>query len=235
MKLQLALAFAVPLALAVPSLAHAQEGPPLMPPIPQATAPNMAPVNPARAVWVHLHSDRPVMLEAIGPDETRWRRICVAPCDAEVSLDDVYRVAGPGILASRGIELEASPGERVVLDVNAKTYDDHKTGERLTIAGWVVAGVGLALEVGALSINSDSSAEPVLLWSGVGAAGAAVALAISSYIMLQPTGVSQSVQAAPVTNAPRAGEPWTRLPVWREAAPAGAARATTIPLFSTSF
>jgi hypothetical protein len=136
------------------------------------------------------------------------------------------------MVPSRIVELEASPGDRVTLSVHARTIEDHRTGEHLSIAGWVMAGVGLALEVGALAVNSNSQAQPILLWSGVGAAGATIGLAISSYVLLQPTGLGQSVMAS--VRAASGVDAWKRLPVWREPE-AGQVRATNIPVFTTTF
>ena len=96
------------------------------------------------------------------------------------------------IQASREVELEAGSGDRVVLDVNVRTNKEHLTAERLNIAGYVVGAAGLALEIVALSVDASSDAESALVWGGVAAAATAVALTITSYVMLQPTGLSQS-------------------------------------------
>jgi hypothetical protein len=116
--------------------------------------------------------------------------------------------------------------------VSAKSYEDHRTGQRLSIAGYVAGAVGLGLEIGALAVNSSSEAEPVLLWSGVGTAVAAVALAISSYILLQPTDLSQSS----ATHASReATAPWRRLPAWQARATPTGPTITSLSLFSARF
>lgn len=193
---------------------------PLLPPPPRA---------PRRSVWVHVESHHPVVLELLTPEETRWQRICEAPCDGEVPLDGVYRVSGHGLAPSRLLELEANPGDRVVVDVNARTYEQHRTGDHLILTSYIAGAVGLGLEIGALSVDASSPAQPALVWSGVGAAALAIACTISGYILLQPTGLSQSSVTA--------GAPVSRLPVWREVDPAsrGAARVTNVPLFSTTF
>ncbi len=195
-------------------------------------------VGPAvRAAWIHVNSDRPVMLQLLTADETRWRPVCMSPCDVVVPLDGAYRVVAPGIQASREVELEAGSGDRVVLDVNVRTNKEHLTAERLNIAGYVVGAAGLALEIVALSVDASSDAESALVWGGVAAAATAVALTITSYVMLQPTGLSQS-SATPASGVvARAAIPTTRAPLWRDLASGGATlpRVTAVPVVSLSF
>ena len=226
---------AVTLGFAAP--ARAQEFPaPLQPAAPPPFGP--PPVVMIRpTVLVHVRADRPVMLEALGPQEIRWTRVCLAPCDMEVPLDAVYRVTGPGMVPSRTVELEAAPRDRVTLDVNVKTTGDHRTGEGLYVASWVAAGAGLALGAAALAMDPNSTAEPILLWSGIGVEGAMVAMAITSYVLLQPSGLSQSVAKPELPRVAGGPDVWTRLPVWRDVAGAreGVPKMTTVPIFSTSF
>jgi hypothetical protein len=188
-------------------------------------------------VFVHVQTDRPVVLEALMPEETRWVRLCVAPCDIEVPLDAEYRVTGPGMQPSRPVDLEAAPRDRAVLDISVRTNDQHRTGDRLYVASWVMAGVGLALGAGALAVDPSSEAQPVLMWSGIGAEAAMVAMAITSHVLSQPTGISQSVSPADPRGAAPGGGSWARLPTWHDSAALGvlAPRATVVPLLSTSF
>jgi len=221
------------LLLAQPVLAHADDAPVAVP-APPPPAPVYA-ARPSRSVWVHVNADRPVTLEALAPDESRWLRLCVAPCDTEVPLDAAFRVVDHGMMSSRVVELEASPGDRVVLDVNVRTNAEHETGEGLRIAGWIAAGVGLALEATALAVDPSSAAQPYLEWGGIGAAAATIALAISAYVTLQPSGLSQSSATPAPARAARGPSPWTRLPSWREAEGVVAPKPTTVPLFSATF
>jgi hypothetical protein len=199
-----------------------------------ALAPSQGPRLPT--VRAHLNASRPVTLEVLSPEELRWRPLCVAPCDADVPLEGVFRVVDHGMVPSGGLELEARPGDTVVLDVNARTYEQQRTGRRLTITGYIAGAVGLGLEVGALAVDSSSDAQPVLLWAGVGAAALAIACTISSYILLEPTNLSQSSASPTAPRVARETNPWARLPVWRESDGArGAAPTTNMPLFSLRF
>jgi hypothetical protein len=212
------------------SSAYAQETPPLAPlppsdaavappPVPLQAPPALRPSEAAppglvanpRAVWMHVQAHRPVMLQLLAPYETRWAEVCWSPCEVAVPLDGAYRIAAPGIMGSRELELEANPGDRVVLDVNVRTVAEHRTAERLTIAGYIAGAVGLGLEIGALAVNSDTAQE-ALLWSGAGAAVAAITLAITSYVMGQPSGLSQA-SASPMSGPPAALGP--ALPPWK--------------------
>jgi hypothetical protein len=165
------------------------------------------------------------MLELLTPEETRWQRICESPCDGEVPLDGMYRVSGHGLAPSRILELEANPGDRVVVDVTPRTFDEHRTGDRLIITSYIAGAVGLGLEIGALSIDPSSPAQPALLWTGVGAAALAIGCTIGGYVLLQPTGLSQS-EVTP-----------GRVAVWRDVDPLGRGmpRPTNVPLFTTTF
>jgi hypothetical protein len=183
---------------------------------------------PARAVWVHVNADRLVMLQHLAPFDTRWTEACLSPCDTMIPLDGTYRVVAPGIVWSREVELEAAPGERVVLDVHPRTLAQHRTAERLVIASYIVGAVGLGLEIGALGVNSDA-AQTGLIVGGAGAAAAALALVITSFVMGGPTGLSQSSSAPASAMAPGRSpegprERDVKLPV-----------ATTVPLFRAAF
>jgi hypothetical protein len=210
----------------------------LLEPLPQPPPPTVVPSAPRPpTVRVHLTVSRPVTLEILSPEETRWHPVCAAPCDAEVPLEGVYRVVDHGMLPSGPLEIEARPGDLVVLDVSVRTYNQFRAGERLTIASYVLGAVGLGLEIGALAVDSTSDAQPVLLWTGVGAAVAAISCTISAYILREPTSLSQSSASPPSGTGARATSPWTRAPVWRD--PAGgdviAPTATSLSLFSTRF
>jgi hypothetical protein len=242
------------LAIAQPCRAHAQEPvaplaplvepapslTPLLPPVePPSTPAPPAPPPSLRAVWIHVVAGREVTLQLLASDATRWKTICASPCDADVPLDGVYRVVAPGIQSSREVELEAAPDDRVVLDVNVRSNEEHQTAQRLTIAGYIVGAAGLGLEIGALAVNSTSNAEPVLLWAGVGAAVAAITLTITSYVMGLPTGVSQSTTPMSARLPPRSAaqhDEWRRFPVWRaDAEGVTVPRMTSVPLVTMTF
>ena len=229
-------------ALLAPSLARADEPapsapmPPLLPSEPVLITPAPPPPpSAARSVVAHVAADDPVLLQFLSPDETRWRTVCASPCDTAIPLDGVYRVVAHGMQTSRTLEIEAEPGAHVLLKVHAKSNDDYATAERLGIAVYVTLGVGLALEVAALAVNSSSDAEPALLWSGIGVAAVGVSMEIASLVLRQPTTISQSVVAAGGTA--RARSPWIRSPMWHDLKPAsqGAPVVTSVPVFSTTF
>jgi hypothetical protein len=148
------------------------------------------------------------MLQYLPPFETRWTQMCFSPCDSFIPLDGTYRIIAPGIVGSHEIELEAAPGDKVVLNVHARTLEQHRTAENLVIGSYVAGGVGLACEVGAFTVNTDP-AQTALIVSGVGAAAVGLALVITSFVLGQPTGLSQSVSGSaplPAQAAPAAAE-----------------------------
>src|ERR1700735_3235403 len=83
--------------------AYADEPPPPAPPLllepqpqpPSSPAAPLVPLLPTApsppTVRVHLTVSRPVTLEILSSEETRWHPVCAAPCDAEVPLEGVYR------------------------------------------------------------------------------------------------------------------------------------------------
>ncbi len=247
------------IACLAPTLAHAQEPSPLAPlpapavaptpeslsPLPPGPPPSRPPMYvpvppPApHTVFVHVDAARPVMVQLLSPYDTRWHDVCLSPCDTELPLEGTYRVAAPGIMGSRELELEATPGERVVLDVNVRTLAQHRTAERLTIAGYIAGAAGLGLEIAALAVNSDSTADAALIWSGAGAAVAAITLAITAYVMGQPSGLSQS-SAGPMVAAPVGAVPGplsVRQPLWtaRTGETPRLPPMTTIPILTSTF
>ena len=224
-------ALVVAVGVCLPARAFGQE----LPVLPQQTAPRAdlfaPPPAGQRTVRVHVKSSRAVTLDTLGPEATFWKHLCEAPCDADVPLDGLYRVTAHGIQQSSPVELEAGPGDAVLLDVSIRTNEDRQTGERLIIASYVAAAAGLGLEIGALSINPSSDAQPVLLWSGIGVAAAAIAFTISGYVLQRPTSISQSV-------APRGSmaAAWTKLPVWHEPFAVSASSPKLVfPILSTTF
>src|SRR5262249_28257391 len=101
-------------------------------PLPNATAPMHGPM-----VLVHIESQRRVTLDRRNPgDDQPWVTACDSPCDAQLPLNNDYRIVGEGIWASSEFGLEGSPGQRIVLKVNPATRLA-RTG------GIVVAAVGL--------------------------------------------------------------------------------------------
>jgi len=189
------------------------------------------------SVSVHLVTSDSVSLQILMPDAIRWTTACDAPCDAQLPLEAVYRIVGRGLQASRNLELEGAPGDDVTLKVHAMSNDDYATGEHLALGTYIAAGVGLGLEIAALSTDPSSDAQPILLWSGIGVAGAAIGMEIASYVLRRPTSVSQSA-VTPLFPRPRpVTSGWTRSPVWRDLATVQLAppAAPSVPVFSTTF
>jgi hypothetical protein len=154
--------------------------------------PSAPPLPSPRSVWIHIDSGRVVMLQHLAPFDTVWTETCFSPCDAFAPLDGTYRIVAPAIVSSREVELEAQPGDKVVLDIHARTLAQRRTAETLSLASYVAGGVGLALEIGALSVNSRT-AQTALIAAGVGAAVTGLTFVITSLVLGQPTGVSQSI------------------------------------------
>jgi hypothetical protein len=158
---------------------------------PAGATPTPAPPASQRSVWIHIDSSRTVMLQHLAPFDTTWRATCFSPCDSIAPLDGTYRVVAPGIVWSREVELEAQPGDKVVLEIHARTLEQRRTAEALGIASYVAGGIGLGLEIGAISVSS-STAQTALVAAGVGAAVTGLTLVITSLVLNRPTGISQS-------------------------------------------
>jgi hypothetical protein len=92
-------------------------------------APPPPPSGPAGSVWVHIETSHEVVLEGQSGSGS-WAPACNSPCDAELPLANSYRIAGPGVRTSHDFKIEASPGQRVVLNV--------KTGSKGAFTGGIV-------------------------------------------------------------------------------------------------
>jgi hypothetical protein len=146
----------------------------------------------------------------------------------QVPLDGAYRVVAPGIVSSREVEIEAGAGDRVSLAVHVRTLAQRQTADRLRIAGYISAAVGLGLAVAAISVDSSSSAQPALAAASVGTGVAGLALTITSYVLGEPSSISQSRTATSGA---------LRMPVWREARleDRGLPRALGLPLLTIRY
>jgi hypothetical protein len=182
------------------------------------------------------------MLQHLAPFDTVWTETCFSPCDAFAPLDGTYRVVAPAIVSSREVELEAQPGDKVVLDIHARTLAERRTAETLSMASYIAGGVGLALEIGALTVNSKT-AQTALIAGGVGAAVTGLTFVITSLVLGQPTGVSQSTFRLAFGSSPGAAA----APVQTQAREMGALthqegargpllpEATSVPLLTLTF
>jgi hypothetical protein len=189
-----------------------------------------------------------VVLEAVAPNETNWKPVCRGPCDLELSTESLYRVTAPDMETSKPFSLASGPGGRVSLDLHPTSKGSHDLGWGLLIGG----GVGLTASFfvfyadAIASVASEScfnnnscGAPPALTWTGVGLAVAGAASLILGIVELQPTTVSQVPSWGPPSRqgAGLRDDRWRRTALWREASPADAAipKATSIPIFSTTF
>ncbi len=181
-----------------------------------------------RMVWVHVDAPQQVLLQFLSMEDTRWQPVCLSPCDLQVPLDGAYRVVAPGIVSSREVEIEAGAGDRVSLAVHVRTLAQRQTADRLRIAGYISAAVGLGLAVAAISVDSSSSAQPALAAASVGTGVAGLALTITSYVLGEPSSISQSRTATSGA---------LRMPVWREARleDRGLPRALGLPLLTIRY
>ncbi len=194
------------------------------------------------SAWVHLQGGPNLRLEAVAQNETDWKQVCRAPCDTWVPLDAVYRVTSPGMQTSKTVHIEASDGERVVVEVDPTTEATHVAGEALIITGGVAVltgGVLLyadAVSAGLCSMGGCSSS-PGLLWAGLGSAAVGAVGLIAGIRMIQPTGVEQGAagREAPGSVTSR-DDRFRRLPAWREPSQVGSSpTVTSFPVFSTTF
>jgi hypothetical protein len=120
--------------VAWPDVDHVERAsaPPKEAPAPALTAPAVG----ARAL-VHIESPRHVTLDRKNPGENEpWVIACESPCDVELPLDNEYRIVGSGVRPSSDFRLEASPGQRVVLEVNPSS-------KAVRAAGIVVGSLGI--------------------------------------------------------------------------------------------
>jgi hypothetical protein len=211
-----------------------------------------APRANASTAWVHIESDRPVRLEREGEGHARgseWETICASPCDAEVPLGSDVRIGGEGIRTSRPFHLNAAPGERVELVVNAGTRGGFVGGIILTSVGPIVSLIGAVVLVAASEQNQldslvvDGVAQQNTTTTnttgaktvGVVLVIGGIALTIGGILML--TGNARThVQEGPLSVTPRPQDAWLRAPTWREDHTAEALPKTfDVPLFHTSF
>jgi len=96
-------------------------------------APAPPPPPPAGRVWVHIESDRELLVEGLG-HESGWQHMCSSPCDMELPLDLEYRLLADGVRPSQPFRLALGKSTPRELDV----FDDELVGtkcdEKRTIA-----------------------------------------------------------------------------------------------------
>jgi len=210
--------------------------------VPAGTPPPVATTPPAGtggSAHVHIDSDREVTLER--QSNGTWLSACSAPCDADLPVDDNYRVVGSGIRASRPFRLAARPGERVYLTVDAASKGAFVGGIVLISIGapvLLIGGLVLLVAAAADSIDgeSDTSGARTVGWTMVGGGAAGIVVGIILLAGNSRTKTEQSLEGPARKGAwLTVDAPTKRLPTWREHVPAGVPGASTIPLFTGQF
>ncbi len=207
-----------------------------------------APSAPRGSVWVHIETDREIVLEG-SPPEGGWAVVCNAPCDRELPLDYSYRITGPGIRRSKVFQIGAQAGQRVVISVNPGSTGAFVGGIVLASIGIPVILVGLIVVlVGAVenacstdtsgvctSGNSGSSTETtgwIITLVGVGSI-------VTGIILIAGNARTSQTQEilAPGAQPAHKDDAWLRLPTWHEPSnfETGLPKAQTVPIFSHSF
>ena len=118
------------------------------------------------------------------------RPVCMAPCQADLDANGMYRIAGGGITPTSAFGLPASqPGQAVRLHVHAGSIGARVGGLWLIIGGisFAIAGGTLAaLAAAESSISSDTG----LLASGVVIGGLGVVALVIGIVLIAGSGTS---------------------------------------------
>jgi hypothetical protein len=211
--------------LALASRAFAQESTANAPESRDSDAPEQ------RAV-VHIETDAPVVLEQRIEGTREWVPACSAPCDTPLRLSASYRIAGSGVRNSPPLRLQASPGERVVLDVNAASSGGFRGGVIATSVGGGVVVAGAII----LGLNwfYDGGPNERINALGFVMMGAGAVAAVVGVILLASNGHTNVRESAEIPS--RRTDAWLRLPQWNEDKTAvGAPRAVGVRLFEAAF
>ena len=232
--------------------------------IEHATRGSAAPAAPAApavkrvpAVLVHIESPRKVTLERRPSDEYEWEEVCTSPCDKLVPASDEYHVVGSGMKASPPFQLEAQPGQRVVLTIDPASKGWFAVGIVGGIVGAIAGLYGLLL-VAAGSLTSDISTTTPGTTTGTGAtnytkqtgddikavgwtvAGVGTALLVGGIILTVAnwkTKTDQEVQS-PVRQNGATLDGFRREAIWREPTPMDRATPPAlvhVPIFTRTF
>ena len=188
---------------------------------------------------VHLKSSGKTFLYRRPQGSTEFVTACESPCGVDLPIGDTYKIGGSGIATTKEFRLEAAPGGAVTLDVDGPNWFGIVGGGTLTLAGGVLAYVGVifALAGGATdaTCNYCSDTKEVrnvgLGLMAIGAAGIAGGLLIVFPSL--KTDISQDA-AAPKREPKQ--DAFVRTPTWHTAGIEGGAPTPTFPaIFSRSF
>lgn len=224
-------------------------------PAPAGPAAPAAPaVKRVPAILVHIESPRKVRLERRPSDEYEWEEVCTSPCDKPVPASDEYHVIANGMKASPPFQLEAQPGQRVVLTIDPASKGWFAVGIISGIVG-AIAGIYGLLFVAFGSATSDISSTGTSTGTGTNitkqtgddikavgwtVAGVGTALLVGGLILTVAnwkTRTDQEVQT-PVRQNGAGLDGLRREAIWRE--PTAMDRAAPpplvhVPIFTTSF
>jgi hypothetical protein len=118
------------------------------------SGPSAAPAGP-RAL-VHIESERPLRLEVLEPPR-KFHFVCASPCDVQVDLNATYRIVGDGVRATSSFQLQARPGQAVLVEVDTSSKAGFVGGIVLTSVAFPVALVGLVVAVMGGAVNSGGA------------------------------------------------------------------------------
>jgi hypothetical protein len=207
------------------------------------------PRAPEPTAVVHVQSDGPVVVERrVGRS---WVYACSSPCDADLPITGTYRISGTEIRNTPAFQLNARPGDHVILDVTSASKGSFKSGIALTGVGGGAMIVGAIILLYVAVFDAAASAEGIPnpsddgTWNtagGVLLAGGAAALVVGILLMTgnSHSGIEQSQGAQRPRSDAEAQRPrndaWLRTPTWHDdkgAAPVP--KAIGVPLFETKF
>jgi hypothetical protein len=165
----------------------------------QRTRPQQAPAPQAKkTAFVHIESDRPVRLEAIEGKKS-FRFVCASPCDMEVDLHDDYRISGDGVRATSSFQINAQPGQKVLIEVDTSSKAGFVWGIVIVSVAPLVSVVGLVVyAVSASGVTESSSGQTVGAALGFGGL-IGIALGI---VLIASNASSKSTQSPLVTGPP---------------------------------
>jgi hypothetical protein len=203
------------------------------------------------SVFVHVTADEGIVLESLAPGTGAWDLVCMAPCDVELPLSNLYRIGGPNIRTSSPFRVSARPGQQVLITVAPASRAAFTGGVALLSAGGAATGIGLVvLLLGAIGTCTASKDDPNELGcghrtpsEGLEIAGAVIALAgvgmiVGGAILYAPNSRTREKQAiAAFAPPPRPDTAWLRAPMWHDSvrdAP-DPPKTMAFPLFTRSF
>jgi hypothetical protein len=171
---------------------------------------------------------------------------CRAPCDFALPLMARYRLA-VGQRYSAWFELQAEPGQHLVITASVPSNDTAFHGVTLIVLGSIAIPVGFGLLVLGMFAGQCGDPDPTTCPNVAGyVAGGLASIAagagglVGGILVLgssRRVRAEQSVSELLLPTVPRIDTAWLRAPAWRESGAGGALRERGwgVPLFSRSF